>query len=74
MAAMGRPRNSCVLRPQAIHQSRRPRANTAGQTLGEISAIVPLVDVRDWIRSGVSLQVAHKKQTRMESAAQTVLV
>src|SRR2546423_4644367 len=37
----------------------------------EGSAIVPLVDVRDWIRSGVSLQVAHKKQTRIESAAQT---
>jgi len=40
----------------------------------EGGVIVPLIDVRDWVRSGASLQVAHGKQTRMESAAQSLMV
>jgi len=36
--------------------------------------IVPLIDVRDWLRSGAGLQVAHRKQTRMESAAQSLVI
>src|SRR5215212_1137645 len=32
--------------------------------------IIPLIDVRDWLRPGAGPQVAQKKQTRMESGAQ----
>jgi hypothetical protein len=31
--------------------------------------IVPLIDVRDWMRNAASLNVARNTQTRMESAA-----
>ena len=39
----------------------------------EGSVIVPLIDVRDWIRSAAGIQVAQNTQTRMEPAAQTWL-
>jgi serine/threonine protein phosphatase 1 len=39
----------------------------------EGSAIIPLVDVRDWIRSRVGMQVCWNADTRLASAAQTLV-
>jgi serine/threonine protein phosphatase 1 len=39
----------------------------------EGSSIVPLTDVRDWIRSAASIRVAQNEKTRIESAVPTCL-
>jgi serine/threonine protein phosphatase 1 len=40
----------------------------------EGSGIEPLIDVRDWIRTEAGAQVAHRKPTRLATAAQNVVV